>query len=236
MSDLSPAWPHPPESWRPLLPRWCSLERESAPSELRACLLDLEERGKLCPPLGDIWKSMDLVSPEEVRVVVIGQDPYHGMRQAHGLAFSVGDPLLPWPPSLRNIFKERAADLKLPVDRSSNLSDWAEQGVWLVNSVLTTQMGQAGAHMNMGWEEVVEQAMLGIMARRHRLIWVLWGKPAAQLHDRVLLLHGNSRDEDVVLKAPHPSPLSAWRGFFGSRPFSKINQVLELWGEQAIRW
>ena len=124
----------------------------------------------LCPELGDMWTAFKATAPGDVKVVLLGQDPYHGLRQAHGLAFSVADPLLPWPPSLRNVFKERADDLDVALDRPANLDDWASQGVLLLNSVLTTEMGEAGAHQGLGWEEVVVQALSGLMSF-HRRLW-----------------------------------------------------------------
>ena len=231
-----PFWPTPPREWHEYLPLWCVDGETQAPGELVAEIGRLEEKGRLCPPLQDVWRALDLISPQNVNVVLLGQDPYHGMRQAHGLAFSVADPLLPWPPSLRNVFKERASDLGLPVDRPANLEDWARQGVLMLNSVLTTEMGIAGAHTGMGWEGVVEQALNGVMAQRERLVWILWGRPAQALHQRVVSQGEASRPEDVVLVSPHPSPLAAHRGFWDSRPFSQTNEALQTWGEPPIAW
>jgi len=229
-------WPLPPHDWRELLPSWCSEGVRGAPEKLRWRVEELEAAGKLCPPLPSVWRAFECTSPDEVNVVLLGQDPYHGMRQAHGLAFSVEDPLLPWPPSLRNVFKERASDCGLPVDRPANLEDWARQGVLLLNASLTTEMGRAGAHQGLGWEEVVESALLGLMARRARLVWILWGRPAQDLHRSVVAKMGGSRDQDVCLRAPHPSPLSAYRGFGGSRPFTQTNTALQAWGERPVVW
>ena len=191
---------------------------------------------RLCPELPDIWRALHLTPPQQVRVVVLGQDPYHGARQAHGLAFSVQDPLLPWPPSLRNMFKERHADLGLPMDRPADLSDWAEQGVLLLNSALTTEAGVAGKHQNMGWERAVVQALASLCAVQPRLVWVLWGKSAERVHGEVLDQLDGDRTEDVCLRSPHPSPLSAYRGFFGSRPFSQTNDALQAWGGAPVQW
>lgn len=230
------SWPQPPASWRADLPSWCEDGVTNAPVAWVQSILELEKRGLLCPPLDEVWQALALVPPNEVKVVLLGQDPYHGMRQAHGLAFSVADPLLPWPPSLRNVFKERAADLDVPLERSANLQDWAEQGVLLLNAVLTTQMGQAGAHTGQEWEDVVEHALLGVMNQRPRLVWILWGRPAQSLHARVLSRFGQDRPEDVCVASPHPSPLAAHRGFWGSRPFSRANAALQKWGETPIEW
>jgi uracil-DNA glycosylase len=199
-------------------------------------LFELERRGQLCPPLNQVWHALECTAPEEVRVVLLGQDPYHGMRQAHGLAFSVADPLLPWPPSLRNVFKERASDLGLPLERSANLQDWADQGVLMLNAVLTTQMGKAGAHAGKGWEEVVAAVLREAMAQNERLVWILWGRPAEALHRRVLGEVGGGRSQDVCLASAHPSPLSAHRGYWGSRPFSRTNEVLQGWGQPLVVW
>ena len=229
------SWPHPPKEWVPWLPDWSclgvsDLEDESAfIGELKR----LERRGTLCPPLNQLWTAFELTVPADVQVVVLGQDPYHGFRQAHGLAFSVADPLLPWPPSLRNIFKERASDLGVP-EREADLSDWARQGVLLLNAVLTTEAGKAGQHQGRGWEEVVKAALHGVMTLQPSLVWVLWGKPAQRLHREIA--DGLDRPEDVCIAAPHPSPLSAYRGFFGSRPFSQVNAALQAKGRPPIAW
>ena len=195
-----------------------------------------EKQGVLCPPMSNMWRALECTAPDEVRVVVLGQDPYHGMRQAHGLAFSVADPLLPWPPSLRNVFKERATDLNVPLDRPANLEDWAAQGVLLLNAVLTTEMGSAGVHQGLGWEEVVDGLLVRLMSQAPALVWMLWGKPAQRTHARVMDAHGSDRPGDVVLASAHPSPLAAYRGFWNSRPFSRCNAALDARGEDPIVW
>ena len=199
-------------------------------------VMEASKNHRLCPELPDLWRALQLTPPHKVRVVVLGQDPYHGARQAHGLAFSVQDPLLPWPPSLRNMFKERHADLGLPMDRSADLSDWAQQGVLLLNSALTTEAGTAGQHQNLGWERAVVHALASLCAVQPRLVWVLWGKSAERVHGEVLDCLEGERKEDVCLRSPHPSPLSAYRGFFGSRPFSQANDALQAWGGAPIQW
>ena len=166
------------------------VEGGDGPSVLLARIREAERKGSLCPPMADMWHALECTPPEEVKVVLLGQDPYHGMRQAHGLAFSVADPLLPWPPSLRNVFKERASDLDVPLDRPANLEDWAQQGVLLLNAVLTTEMGTAGAHQGLGWEGAVHDLLVALMARTPSLVWILWGKPAQHTHARVA---GSSR-------------------------------------------
>ena len=232
------SWPIMPEAWRALWPAWCvSPEHVQGPE--RALVHAVKEAAKghrLCPELPDIWRALHLTPPQQVRVVVLGQDPYHCARQAHGLAFSVQDPLLPWPPSLRNIFKERHADLGLPMDRPADLSDWAKQGVLLLNSALTTEVGTAGKHQNLGWESAVVHALASLCVVQPRLVWVLWGKSAERVHREVLNRLEGDRMEDVCLRSPHPSPVSAYRGLFGSRPFSQANASLQAWGGVPIQW
>ena len=232
------SWPTMPEAWRAHWPTWCvSAEHAEGPEQALVHAVKEAANGhRLCPELPDIWRALHLTPPQEVRVVVLGQDPYHGARQAHGLAFSVQDPLLPWPPSLRNMFKERHADLGLPMDRPADLSDWAEQGVLLLNSALTTEAGSAGKHQNMGWERAVVHALASLCAVQPRLVWVLWGKSAERVHGEVLDHLEGDRTEDVCLRSPHPSPLSAYRGFFGSRPFSQTNDALQAWGGAPVQW
>ena len=227
-----------PEAWRAHWPAWCVFPERSKGQEreLIDAVQEASKNHRLCPELPDLWRALQLTPPHEVRVVVLGQDPYHGARQAHGLAFSVQDPLLPWPPSLRNMFKERHADLGLPMDRSADLSDWAQQGVLLLNSALTTEAGTAGQHQNLGWERAVVHALASLCAVQPRLVWVLWGKSAERVHGEVLDRLEGERKEDVCLRSPHPSPLSAYRGFFGSRPFSQANDALQAWGDAPIQW
>ena len=235
MSSPSKPWCAPPAKWQDFLPSWC-VEGGDGPSELLARIREAERKGVLCPPLADMWHALKCTPPEEVKVVLLGQDPYHGMRQAHGLAVSVADPLLSWPPSLRNVFKERASDLNVPLDRPANLEDWAQQGVLLLNAVLTTEMGSAGAHQGLGWEEAVQDLLVALMARTPSLVWILWGKPAQHTHARVLKSHGVERPSDTVIASAHPSPLAAYRGFWGSQPFSRCNAALEARGEKPIVW
>ena len=227
-----------PEAWRLHWPTWCvSPERADGQDQVLVhAVLSLSKAHRLCPELPDVWRALDLTAPQEVQVVVLGQDPYHGPRQAHGLAFSVQDPLLPWPPSLRNMFQERSRDLDLPMDRPADLSDWAKQGVLLLNSSLTTEAGEAGKHQRMGWEDAVVHALASLCAVRPRLVWVLWGKSAERVHLNVMNRLPDGRKHDVCLRSPHPSPLSAYRGFFGSRPFSRVNAALQSWGGAPILW
>ena len=138
----NPSWPQVPDAWLALLPAWARFDgTEIAPRELENAVMRAEGSNVLCPPLASVWRAFELTAPSEVRVVLLGQDPYHGAGQAHGLAFSVADPALPAPPSLRNMFKERASDLQLEEIRATDLSDWADQGVLMLNTSLTTELG-----------------------------------------------------------------------------------------------
>tara|TARA_X000000950_G_C13900166_1_gene654548 strand:- start:546 stop:1184 length:639 start_codon:yes stop_codon:yes gene_type:complete len=212
------------------------MEGGKGQSVLKARIREAERKGLLCPPMADMWRALECTPPEEVKVVLLGQDPYHGMRQAHGLAFSVADPLLSWPPSLRNVFKERASDLDVPLDRPANLEDWAQQGVLLLNAVLTTEMGTAGAHQGLGWEKAVHDLLVALMARTPSLVWILWGKPAQHTHARAVEAHGAVRPGDTVIASAHPSPIAAYRGFWDSQPFSRCNAALEARGAKSIVW
>ena len=219
------------------MPKWCQTGAgEGAPEGLVSQIFEASRRGALCPSLGQIWQALTWTAPEDVRVVILGQDPYHGHGQAHGLAFSVSDPSLPLPPSLRNIFKERADDLGVPVERPSNLKDWAAQGVLLLNATLTTELGHAGKHQNEGWEEVVDSILVELMRRERSVVWILWGRPAQTAHARALKALGVPRPLDECIASPHPSPLAAYRGFWGSKPFSRANAALRSRGESEIVW
>ena len=230
---------HPmPAAWRPFWPEWCAdmnPQGTVSPAVVDK-IIQAHEAGVLCPSLHQIWQVLEWTAPEDVKVVVLGQDPYHGPGQAHGIAFSVEDPSLPWPPSLRNVFKERASDLGCPLQRPSDLGDWVRQGVLLLNTVLTTERGHAGAHQKLGWEDAVTEALCRLCQERPHLVWVLWGKPAQLLHGRVLDRLGEDRAGDECIRSPHPSPLAAYRGFWGSRPFTKANDALVSWGQTPIEW
>ena len=235
--DTHPFWPQAPESWHALLPAWARFDgTEKAPLELEIAVIQAANANALCPPLASVWRAFELTAPSEVRVVLLGQDPYHGVGQAHGLAFSVADPTLSAPPSLRNMFKERASDLQLDETRATDLSDWAEQGVLMLNTSLTTELGTAGAHQHLGWELLIQTVLLNLMQSHEALVWMLWGRPAQTLHAALLRQHGQSRPMDTLIASPHPSPLAAYRGFWGSKPFSRANEALQSRGERPIRW
>lgn len=181
------------------------------------------------PKMENIYEAFQRTPYEKVKVVILGQDPYHGPNQAHGLSFSVM-PGVPLPPSLRNIYQELESDLGIPMSRNGNLTAWTNQGVLLLNTVLTVRGGQANSHRGQGWERLTDAAIQKLNAREQPIIFVLWGKQARDKKKMIDLR------KHVVLEAPHPSPLSAHRGFLGSKPFSKINQQLITWGEQPIDW
>lgn len=189
------------------------------------------ERAKhsIYPHQADVYKALQLTSRADTRVVLLGQDPYHGAGQAHGLSFSVPTGVA-LPPSLRNIMKEREADVGIPVSSHGNLASWATQGVLLLNSTLTVRDGEAGSHRGRGWETFTDALLTAVNEKGRRVVFVLWGSTAQQ---KLPLI---TRNHHVVLRAPHPSPLSAHRGFFGSSPFSRINNALEEVGDAPIDW
>ncbi len=180
------------------------------------------------PPVADLFSAYQLCPPTETRVVILGQDPYHRAGQAHGLSFSVR-PGVPTPPSLRNVFKELGADLGVPRPAGGNLGGWAEQGVLLLNSVLTVREASPGSHANRGWEEFTNATIRALNAVQHRVVFLLWGGYARK---KAALVTNPSH---VVLEAGHPSPMNP-RGFLGSRPFSAANKALADAGLPTIDW
>jgi len=181
------------------------------------------------PPRNLVYTALDLTGYADVRVVILGQDPYHGEHQAHGLSFSVASGTAKYPPSLRNMFKELEADLGA-VRTNRNLSDWAEQGILLLNTVLTVRAGQAASHRGRGWEHFTDAIIKLLNKRQEPVIFVLWGADARK---KLPLIGGGHHQ---VITATHPSPLSAYNGFFGSKPYSQINSCLCAWGRPEIRW
>jgi uracil-DNA glycosylase len=198
---------------------------------LRQFLQDEKSARKVIYPRGsDIFAALNTTAFDDVRVVILGQDPYHGPGQAHGLSFSVPDGVRP-PPSLLNIYKEIAADLgatELP--KTGNLMAWANQGVLLLNSVLTVEAHQAGSHQGKGWERFTDKIIEVLSAEREALVFLLWGS-YAQKKGQVI-----DQQRHLVLKAPHPSPLSAHRGFLGCKHFSACNEYLKAHGREPIDW
>jgi len=183
------------------------------------------------PPMQDVMNAFYTTAYQDVKVIILGQDPYHGPNQAHGLSFSVKRGI-PHPPSLRNMLQELQDDLGCPIPQDGTLTKWAEQGVMLLNTVLTVRAGQANSHKDQGWEQFTDAVIDKLAAREEPLIFVLWGKPA-QRKKQLICKHATPH---VILEAPHPSPLSAYRGFFGSKPYSKINQQLVEWDKRPIDW
>lgn len=184
---------------------------------------------KVFPRGKDIFNAFEYCPLDQVKVVILGQDPYHGPGQAHGLSFSV-KPGIPFPPSLQNIFKEIQSDLGKPFPENGDLTRWATQGVFLLNATLTVRAHQAGSHQNRGWEEFTDQVIRIISDSQEHVVFMLWGSFAQK--KSVLI----NQKKHLVLKAPHPSPLSAYRGFFGCRHFSKANEYLVANGMSAVEW
>jgi uracil-DNA glycosylase len=220
-----------PDSWRAALdPVLASPESRRLGGWLRA----EEARGaEIYPPRGTRLKALELTPLEAVKVVILGQDPYHGPGQAHGLCFSVPDGV-PVPPSLVNIYKELESDLGIARRPSGNLEHWARQGVLLLNNSLTVEAGKAGSHAGKGWDAITDAAVAAVAARDVPSVFILWGSHARRKAANVPQLAGN--DRHLVLTSPHPSPLSAHAGFFGSKPFSKTNAFLEANRRGAIDW
>lgn len=220
-----------PESWRAALePALTSPEARRLGGWLKA----EEAAGKqIFPPRGQRLAALALTPLEEVRCVILGQDPYHGEGQAHGLAFSVQDGVKV-PPSLVNIYKELESDLGLPRPATGNLAKWAQQGVLLLNNTLTVESGLAGSHAGRGWDAITDAAVAAVAERDVPTVFILWGSHAKKKASRIPALSRNSAH--LVLSSAHPSPLSAHNGFFGSRPFSQANAFLEANGRGAIDW
>ena len=181
------------------------------------------------PPADDIFNAFHLTPLNEVKVVIIGQDPYHNVGQAHGLCFSV-KPDVEIPPSLVNIYQELHDDLGCYIPNNGYLVKWAKQGVLMLNTVLTVRAHMANSHRGKGWEEFTDAAIKALDTQNRPIVFILWGKPAQMKRS---MLHNPNH---LILEAPHPSPLSAYRGFFGSKPFSKTNQFLQMHGVEPIDW
>ena len=181
------------------------------------------------PPAGQIFNAFNTCPFNNVKVVILGQDPYHGPGQAHGLCFSVNDGIQ-FPPSLQNIFKEITSDLGIPAPKTGNLTRWAEQGVLLLNATLTVRASQAGSHQGKGWEEFTDAVIKTISEKTENVVFILWGSYAIKKKSLI------NASKHCILTAPHPSPLSSYRGFFGCKHFSKTNNILLGRGENPINW
>lgn len=198
--------------------------------KLKEFLINEKTQGiTIYPPSQQIFSAFNHTSFNKVKVVILGQDPYHGPGQAHGLCFSVPDNIIP-PPSLVNIFKELNADLGIPISKKGNLTYWAEQGVLLLNAILTVRASQAGSHQNKGWEIYTDAIIKELSARKKGLIFLLWGN-YAKAKEAII-----DTSKHYVLKAAHPSPFSANNGFLGCKHFSKTNELLRKQGLQEIDW
>lgn len=212
--------------WNPLLrhqfdePYW---------GELQGFVATERATGPVYPPPDQVFAALHLTPFASVRVVILGQDPYHGPGQAHGLAFSVR-PGVPPPPSLANIFRELETDLGMPPPNHGSLRSWAEQGVLLLNATLTVRGGAAGSHQRKGWEIFTDEVLRVVNDKPETVVFLLWGSMARSKKPLI------DTSRHVIIESPHPSPLSAHRGFFGSRPFSRTNHALVAAGREPIDW
>ncbi|MDD2828886.1 MAG: uracil-DNA glycosylase [Sulfuricurvum sp.] len=197
--------------------------------ELKAFLVEEKKHYTIFPHGSNIFNAFNSTPFESVKVVILGQDPYHGVGQAHGLSFSVQQGI-PLPPSLQNIFKELVSDIGCPYPKSGDLSHWAREGVLLLNTLLTVRSGEPFSHKERGWERFTDQVIRTLSAQREHIVFILWGAPAGK---KASLIDGRKH---LILTAPHPSPLSSYRGFFGSKPFSQTNNYLKSIQIAPIEW
>lgn len=198
-------------------------------SKLREFLKIEYAEETIYPQMEDLWTAFKLTPFNDVKVVILGQDPYHGPGQAHGLSFSV-KPGVKIPPSLRNMFKELSSDVGCPLPENGTLTGWAEQGVLMLNTVLTVRQGRAHSHRKQGWETFTDEVIRQLSAREKPIVFVLWGRPAQEKKKLI------NTSRHAIIESVHPSPLSASRGFIGSRPYTKTNQLLKSWDEPPIDW
>ena len=214
------------ESWKEVL---SDEFRSPYFSKLKNFLVEEKKRYRIFPPGALIFNAFNHTPFEKIKVVILGQDPYHGFGQAHGLCFSVPEGI-PKPPSLVNIFKEIQSDLGIPVPAQGTLIKWADQGILLINATLTVRENQAGSHQGRGWEQFTDAAIQALSEKREGLIFLLWGKFAIAKKELI------DTSRHFILTAPHPSPLSASRGFLGCRHFSQVNTLLKQMGKEEIDW
>lgn len=212
--------------WNPILrgefdkPYW---------NELQAFVAEQRSQATVYPPHDRVFAALHLTSYKSTRVMILGQDPYHGPGQAHGLCFSV-QPDVRVPPSLANIHKELASDLGVPVPDHGNLENWARNGVLLLNATLTVRAGQAGSHQGKGWETFTDEVISSVSAKPDHVVFILWGAYARKKTSLI------DRSRHTIIESPHPSPLSAHNGFFGTKPFSRTNEALLEHGQSPIDW
>ncbi len=215
-----------PASWQPVL----AAETEQPYfQKLQAFLAEERQAHEVFPPEPEVFSALELTPYENVKVMILGQDPYHDNNQAHGLAFSVRPGITP-PPSLLNIFKELKTDVGFRIPNNGYLVPWAQQGVLLLNAVLTVRAHEPNSHKSKGWEHFTDAVIRAVSAKDDRVIFVLWGGFAQK---KLKLIDA---ERNMVIQSAHPSPLSARNGFFGSRPFSQINAALQEMGKQEIDW
>ena len=218
--------PPVPSAWQPIL-----ADEVVKPyyQDLQAFLEKERQQHTVFPPEPEVFTALKLTPFDQVNVLIVGQDPYHDDNQAHGLAFSVR-PGMPIPPSLLNIFKELQDDVGFRIPNNGFLVPWAEQGILLLNTVLTVRAHQANSHKGKGWETFTDAIIQAVSAKPEPVVFVLWGNHAKKKLEII------DAQRNVVISGAHPSPLSAKRGFFGTRPFSKINAALEKFGKPIIQW
>lgn len=197
--------------------------------KLRQFLIDEYKNNTVYPDMYSIFNALHYTDYNDVKAVILGQDPYHGPNQAHGLSFSVRKGV-PAPPSLVNIYKEMKDDLGVAIPSHGCLEKWAKEGVLLLNTVLTVRRGEANSHRDMGWEQFTDYIIRLLNERDKPMVFILWGAPAIRKESMI------DQKRHYVIKSPHPSPLSAYRGFFGSKPFSRTNHFLESQGIEPIDW
>lgn len=218
--------PVPTTDWNPILraefdePYW---------AELQSFVADERARGPVYPPASDVFAALHLTSYADTKVVILGQDPYHGAGQAHGLCFSVR-PDVAVPPSLRNVYQELRDDLGCAIPKHGNLEQWARQGVLLLNTTLTVRAGQAASHQGKGWERFTDRVIGAVNDKSERVVFLLWGAPSRKKKSLI------DTSRHTIIESAHPSPLSAHNGFFGSRPFSRANEALREAGRDPIDW
>jgi len=196
---------------------------------LKDFLVEEKKRYTIFPQGSNIFNAFNSTPFEKVKVVILGQDPYHGPGQAHGLSFSVQHGIA-LPPSLQNIFKELVSDVGCEYPKSGDLSHWAHEGVLLLNTLLTVRSGEPFSHKEQGWERFTDQVIRTLSEHREHIVFILWGAPAGKKASLI------DAKKHLILKAPHPSPLSSYRGFFGSKPFSRTNDYLKSQGIAPIEW
>ncbi len=213
-------------NWRKIIEEATAMDSYQ---KLRNFLKEEYKVHTIFPEKERIWTAFEWTDFKDVKVVILGQDPYHGVGQAHGLTFSV-QPGTKIPPSLRNIYKELENDLGIPPVEHGYLKSWADQGVLLLNTVLTVRKGEAGSHRGKGWEELTDYVISSLNQKDKAIVFILWG---AEARKKRLLIN---EEKHFVLTSAHPSPLSAYRGFFGSNPFTKTNKILKKTGQKEINW